>query len=142
MVRPLRGIDENSAPRVDLRYRGVAVYATDAPEDAVVLGKAFLSQVGNPDRSLLENAVDSLSFSYIFSWITMMNSNLFSDGHACTDARYRASTNSFHWQGRAREQVVGRLRVGKRVEHRRERSDWGLVCSRCHSFGVCRVLGL
>ncbi|KAK4233353.1 hypothetical protein C8A03DRAFT_38945 [Achaetomium macrosporum] len=44
MVRPLRGIDKNGVPQAEPGYREVAVYAAQAPEDAVVLGKAFLSQ--------------------------------------------------------------------------------------------------
>ncbi|KAK4249857.1 hypothetical protein C7999DRAFT_29726 [Corynascus novoguineensis] len=45
MVRPLRGLDNQGVPQVEPDYREVAVYATQAPGDAVVLGKAFLSQV-------------------------------------------------------------------------------------------------
>jgi len=45
LVRPLRGLDENGMQAIDTRFNEVQVYGEPAPEEAPVLGKAFLSQV-------------------------------------------------------------------------------------------------
>jgi hypothetical protein len=46
--RSLRGLDPNGAVVVDPDYNELQIFGTPADGDAVVLGKAFLSQVGAP----------------------------------------------------------------------------------------------
>ncbi|KAK3689333.1 hypothetical protein B0T22DRAFT_375669 [Podospora appendiculata] len=43
--RPLRGLDENGTVVLVERYTELQIYGSPAPEDAPVLGKAFLSQL-------------------------------------------------------------------------------------------------
>ncbi|KAK3317557.1 hypothetical protein B0T19DRAFT_293622 [Cercophora scortea] len=43
--RPLRGLDENGTVVLDQRNTELQIYGSPAPEDAPVLGKAFLSQL-------------------------------------------------------------------------------------------------
>ena len=53
LLRPLRGLDQSGTPQVDTNLTEIAIYDGEAPEDAIVLGKAFLSTVG-PAPSLLK----------------------------------------------------------------------------------------
>ncbi|KAK3349008.1 hypothetical protein B0T25DRAFT_546981 [Lasiosphaeria hispida] len=45
LLRPLRGLDQKGKVVVEEKYNEVQIYASPAPGDAPVLGKAFLSQV-------------------------------------------------------------------------------------------------
>jgi len=45
LVRPVRGLDQAGKPKVNTNFTEFAIYDGEAPEDAIVLGKAFLSTV-------------------------------------------------------------------------------------------------
>ncbi|KAK0729628.1 hypothetical protein B0H67DRAFT_3482 [Lasiosphaeris hirsuta] len=45
LIRPLRGLDSKGKVVVNEKYNEIQIYASPAPEDAPVLGKAFLSQI-------------------------------------------------------------------------------------------------
>jgi hypothetical protein len=45
LLRPLRGLDENGSLVLHPEYNELQVFREEAPGDAPVLGKAFLSQV-------------------------------------------------------------------------------------------------
>jgi hypothetical protein len=45
LERPLRVLDTDGNPVLDMNYNELQIYATPAPEDGPVVGKAFLSQV-------------------------------------------------------------------------------------------------
>jgi hypothetical protein len=45
LARPLRVLDTDGKPVLDTVYNELQIYATPAPEDGPLVGKAFLSQV-------------------------------------------------------------------------------------------------
>ena len=47
LVRPVRGLDQKGVPQVYTNFTEIAIYDGPAPEDAIVLGKSFLSSVGS-----------------------------------------------------------------------------------------------
>ena len=47
LVRPVRGLGQDGKPKINTNYTEVAIYEGGAAEDAVVLGKAFLSTVSS-----------------------------------------------------------------------------------------------
>lgn len=45
LVRPVRGLGQDGKPKINTNYTEIAIYEGGAAEDAMVLGKAFLSTV-------------------------------------------------------------------------------------------------
>jgi hypothetical protein len=45
LLRPVRGLDQAGKPQLATEWTEVAIYEDSAPDDAIVLGRAFLSTV-------------------------------------------------------------------------------------------------
>jgi hypothetical protein len=51
LERPLRVLDTYGKPKLDTEYQELQIFSADEPiEDALVLGKAFLSQVSSAEQ--------------------------------------------------------------------------------------------